>query len=228
MNNDLDALLKLIIPAIFLIVWAISQLANREEPQPKPRPLPRGGGGLPPRPLPGPRPREAGGPREQPPMRWGEPAEPLATVPQEPEPRRGPAPPDEIVILGTEIRPPRPTPHRPASRGSSRPRPAPGSRRTPQTPAPIRPEPITPPHADLSGLGSLTTPIQPFATGAQGRPLPIATPAAAPGPPTIAPMPITEQVRGALGSPERVREALVLNELLAPPLALRRRPGPRG
>jgi hypothetical protein len=120
-QNQLEILAKLIIPALFLLAWALNQVLNKEAPAPPAGPLPRRPpGGLPPAPMPGQRPA----PRE---VIWQE------TAP--PPPRREPmAGPDEIIILGSETRPARPAPVVPVRR--RRPRSAP--------PAPPKPEPPKP------------------------------------------------------------------------------------
>jgi hypothetical protein len=53
MNNNADTLFKLLVPAIFLILWALNQLFNKEG---TPAEAPRAGGGLGPRPTFPPRP----------------------------------------------------------------------------------------------------------------------------------------------------------------------------
>ena len=211
--NKFDELLKLIIPAIFLIVWALSQLFNREG-QParqRSRPMPReggGAGGLPRRPMPGDR---------DPSTRWPELEEPSLSTPVQEERRRRN---DEIVILGTETRAPRTPPHRPATRGSSRSRSA-ATRRTGRDPAPTRPEPPAGPTKNLTTLGSLTTSLQPVDLSFETRTMGILSPAAQPMIPPATTVTRTEGLRNALRTPERIREALVLNELLGPPVGLR-------
>jgi hypothetical protein len=120
-NNELEILAKLIIPALFLIAWALNQVLNKEAQQPPAGPLPRRPpGGLPPAPMPGQRPA----PRE---VIWQE------SPP--PPPRREPmAGPDEIIILGSETKPLRPSPAVPVRRRRSRSAP----------PAPPKPEPPRP------------------------------------------------------------------------------------
>lgn len=226
----MDDLLKLIIPAIFLIVWALGQLLNREKanPQPQPRPIPREGGGLPTRPELAPRPREPSR-LPEPTMRWGDLETTAEPIPERPvaKPRRTTAESEEIVILGSEIGPPRASPHRPAARGSSRPRPAPGlePRRSRRASTPVRPEPTPEPKRTLGKLGELATSVQPLAIDDASSSLGGSTSAEMSVSPDRGSAPKGEWIRAALTSPERVREALILNEVLGPPLARRPRRG---
>lgn len=201
-QNNLEFLIKAVIPALVMIVWAISQVMNREAPQPPPG---RGGpwpnrppGGLPPARMPG----EGAGPRE---VIWQE--------GPPPPPRREPAAgPDEILILGTETRPVRPAPPGPPRR-TRRPRPA-------QAGAP-RPEPARPKSSSLVGDRSAATSLK----SAPGTPEPSPATAA----PRDAVAPRAAGFREALADPARLRDALVLGEVLGTPLALRRpvrRPAP--
>jgi hypothetical protein len=223
-GRDVDELLKLVIPAVFLIVWALGQLLNREQPQPRPRPVPRGEGGLPPRPDLAPRPRERS-PVPQPTMRWGDAEEQRERSEPErpiPEPRRTPSPAEEIVILGTEVGPPRPTPIRPAARGSSRPRPDPGPRRTRRPPRPARPAPAPEPTRNIASVAGLSGAIPPLIMPDERRPLVAPTSVAEMPPPSGRPAaPTAERIQRTLSSPERIREALVLNAVLGPPVASR-------
>jgi hypothetical protein len=200
MRNDLEILIKLIIPAIVLIGWAINQVSNREAPAPPRRPFPPGpppppGGGLPPAPMPG----ERAGPRE---VIWTE-------APPPPPRRELPAGPDEILILGTEtrpVKPPPPSPGRPSVSPRSR------SPRRPRAAQPPRPE-LSRPRPGLAGdlaRGPDTLPAAPEPPAARS-PDRLTAPALDPA-----------QLRAAIASPARIREAIVLNELLQPPLSVRR------
>lgn len=183
MNNaQFEALAKLILPALFFVIaWALNQVLNREAaPGGGMRPA-RPPGGLPPAPLPGDR-----GGRD---LIWQEAAPPL--------PRREPmAGPDEIIIIGSETRPPRGGPVVPVRR-----------RRPPPTAAPARPEPPRPVAPPPS--------LAPSAATAEPLPSKVVPRSATLG-----------ALRETLMSPTRLRDALMLREILDPPVALRTtRPG---
>jgi hypothetical protein len=197
MNKDFEILIKLIVPALVLIAWAINQMTSKEAPPvPKRPPLPPGRppGGLPPAPMPG----ERLGPRE---VIWTE-------APPPPPRRELPAGPDEIIILGTETRPVRPSSGRPTTqpraRGPRRPRPAQAPRPEPPRPKPPLSSPVT-----TTGLGPTSAEAQ--------RPAPLLDR------PQSAGIDL-DVLRAALASPSRIREVMMLNEILQPPRALR----PRG
>lgn len=200
MNNNIDNLFRLLVPAIFLVLWALHQLFNKEN---APPPTNRPGGGLGPRPGGPPRPATDYG-REVP---YRDPTGPV------PGPTRAAssAPEDEIVIIRSETarpagvgggpprdarRPPRPRPSRPG-RGSREPR-----REAPEPrPGPEAPVPATPPPPTTGG------PASPILIG-------------------LAPPLSADELRRALTSPSRIREAILVNEILQPPKALRGRRGP--
>lgn len=177
MNNpQLEALAKLILPALFFVIaWALNQVLSRDAAQlPGGMRPPRPPGGLPPAPMPGDR---AG--RE---VIWQEAPPPI--------PRREPmAGPDEIIIIGTETRPARTGPVVPVRRRRSR------SNQAAARPAPVPPAP---------------------------RPEASPTPAAARVPLPVRAAPVNlARLRASLASPERLREAFMLQEILGRPVALR-------
>ena len=168
--RNMDALFKLVVPAIFLLFWALGQVLNKEV-KPPPRPIPG-----PPPPLP------PGG------------QNPVA------EPFRPPAParPPEILILETR------TGNEPTRPGRSRR----GTRARPPAPAPAAPRP---------GLVTLSAKLD--------APAPAATHEAARVAP-VPPHPSLTALREALTTPERTRQALLVAEILGPPVALRSRRRP--
>ncbi|MFO0959458.1 MAG: hypothetical protein U0800_18830 [Isosphaeraceae bacterium] len=194
---NLADLLKLIIPAIFLVIWAVNQLLGKEEVTAPPRGQPVGPrpGGLPPAPRP-PVSREV-------PQGWPSPS--AAATPPRAKPKADAfADSDDIFVIRGDgdpfVRPaPKPSIHRRAARS----RPA---------AAPKAPEPAAP-----KRLGA------PLPTGLTNTPIDVklnertstSTPAIEPL--TTPPHPLAELIR----SPGRLREALLLNEILGPPRSLR-------
>lgn len=187
---NLGDLLKLVIPALFLVIWAVNQLLGKEEVTAPPRGQPIGPrpGGLPPAPRP-PASQEV-------PQGWT--SSPTAP-PQPPTPRPKPVAfqPEDVFVIRAD--------------GDSIVRPAPG-------PA-LRPARSKPPRKRS----------EPAASRRLGEPLPTSVNAApidvnlgvsssSPTPvPTTTAHPLAELIR----SPGRLREALILNEVLGPPRALR-------
>jgi hypothetical protein len=246
-----DNLFQFIVPLTFLAIWALTSLFNREA-QPLPprtgRPLPPGGPGS----GPGSGPGGASMMNRDPTLRWGPPAD----RPTPRRPAVGGRPDEEILIIEETRRPSSTPPGstspmittttttttttiRPGAGGGSRrggrPRPAPA--------VPTRrPEPSTP--RLLSG--SLTSTPFPAAPQSTYRPLdrgplnmppsPLLTPkeprelskASSDPSRTAASRPALgpDDWRLALGTPSKLREAIIANEILQPPLALRRRPVP--
>lgn len=213
---DLDTLLKAIVPLAFLAIWALTAVFNKDgsalpaRGQAAPNPY----GPRPPVP-----PRVAGPPDRQPPLRWS----PQNVAPGPPRPGGGD---DDIVILESS----RPSRHAPARNLTPR--------RLRPKPAPVvaaKPAPIVPTKLGLGNVSQtvnqqLATPlaIEPLTAHLPGvtvRPL-ASGPAKAVdhiGDPTSRAM----SVAAALTDPRRLREAILVNELLQPPLALRRGPGRR-
>jgi hypothetical protein len=195
------------------IVWALVQILTKEAP-----PTPNRGQSLGPRPgglPPAPRP-----PVREPAPRWTPPVAQPASAGS----RLANASDDVIILSAETLRTPLPVTPRPAG-AAARARPA---RKTkPTTPAaPGRPEParkllgggVT---QSLSQTLEKPGPLLPMAIGMS--PLSIA-PETVRAPETTSPTPTsTLDVRAALMSPSRLREAFVLNELLKPPVALRSR-----
>lgn len=223
----LEDVLKAIVPVTFIVVWALSSLLNKEtKPAPMNRPGqgfgPRpggGGGGMPARP--GERLGGSGSMARDPSLRWG----PTGT---EASPSRpGTRPDDEILVI-------RPEP----SRAAGAPLPRPGSsassvaaRRAArakaiQAASPRRVEPAA--AKPLAAAPGLNMPQQ---IGRALELLPPLTSAPAQTPGVLAPpggskiavpdvAPIFD-FRRLVNAPDRMREAIVINEVLQPPLARR-------
>lgn len=203
MNNNIDNLFKLLVPAIFLILWALNQLFNKENnpqagrpggslgPRPGSRPAT-----IPPRPAPGNTRPEVADPRN--PYAASRTTPPTASE-------------DGIVILRSEtVRPPtapRTTPKEPRRNPRNRPArsgQAPGdgrSGRAAREPRRESPEPRP------AVVPNRLSPSQ-----NQGPPLLIGV---------TTPITATE-MRRALTQKERIREAVLISELLRPPVAMRR------
>ncbi len=197
MNNNVDALFKLLVPAIFLVLWALNQLFNKENQAQPGRP----GSSL------GPRPGSPNAPRPAPGS-----TRPEIADPKNPYAANRSAPPagkdDEIVILRSEtVRPPA---------GSSRRNARSRTSRTSQSPNGVR-----------SGRSSSEPRRESTGTRSQSVPIPISPSQSTPsGSPLLigvaAPLSAAD-VQGSMSDRERIREAILINELLQPPLALRRR-----
>ncbi len=208
MNNNPEALLKLVVPAIFFILWAVNQLFNKEKAAARgavspifgPRP-----GGLPPAPRPG----ERGRP-QSPPYRD-------VTYEQAPALGRRPNPgsgrqADDLLVIRDERRP---TPAQSAKPRGARPQAPPtnparsgrGSSQAGRNPAGAGKAPPAPP-AYVSVTPTALMSDLPSKISDQG------------------PMPFT-QLRDSLTNPQRVREAFLLNELIQPPVSMRRGTTPR-
>ncbi len=217
-NNAIEVLMKLIVPAIFLIAWALNQLFNKESPaspnRSGPSLGPRSGGGLPPAPRPGPRNAEEQG-RNPATLRWPKDAT------NDPMARAGgsqPAGSDEIIILGTETRPPRRS--GPPSRGRGGRRGRPGAAPEPEREESTRknvlnldlPKPISQSIDLRPVMEPLVGPIMPLDPKATDtvRPVPIGT--------ALTALDLQISVR----DPARLREAILLSELLQPPVSQRR------
>lgn len=226
----LENFLQFIVPMSILAIWALTSLFNREAqplpPRPNRPPVPPGtrptGVAVPPmrqaerRPEPAPR---------DPAQRWQLPApgdRPGA-------PRRPPVRPDEeIVILESGPRRPNPpAPQRPGQRRGARTKPAAGA------PAAKRAEPSSPRaltasmaqdaapqigrFLELNPLARLHSPLSTQESHDVAR-------AAAPDSLRTVPTTTTvlsRDVASLLNSPDKLREAIILNEILQPPLALR-------
>ncbi|HEY2157173.1 MAG TPA: hypothetical protein VGH33_16215 [Isosphaeraceae bacterium] len=201
---DLDTLLKAVVPLAFLAIWALTALFNREG-----NTLPARTVG-PPNPY-GPRPSippRVAGPADRPPaLRWG----PQAAAP----PRAGGD--DDIVII-----------EGPRLTRSVAPRPPRRIRPKPTPPVAPKPAPII---STRIGMGNVTQsvnqqlvapltiePLTSQASAVVSRAV-VATAAK--------PVDLTSSPLSALGlgrsliEPQRLREAIVISEILRPPLALR-------
>lgn len=203
-------ILKAIVPISFLAIWALTALFNRESK------------GFPARP-PGSPP---GGPRPtDPTLRWGPASGGSPQVI-----RRVPIGDDDILIIPSDpARAARPAPARPAQ--------ATGVRRTVkgrQAPAPVK---KVEPTATRPKLGGVTQSVnQSLAKPSEFTPLASATvpmtrmaPSEPPAVVTTAsidtPALTVARLRPLVKDPVRLREAFILNELLQPPVTLRRRRG---
>jgi hypothetical protein len=199
-----------IVPLTFLAIWALTSLFNREA-----KPLPNRPGSRP-VPPPGPRPGErVGGPAGRDPTT-------RRPVAQGFEPRR-PAPGRDEDVLIIQAEPIRPTPPKTGAGASAR---RVARAKLPPETAPKRIEPATS-RPLVTGLGLPPQQItKPLVVGPLAAPpssltaTPVATKAApATKPPTTPSEPLLAR---AVRSPERLREAIVLSEILQPPLVLRR------
>lgn len=221
MGNGVN-LFQFIVPLTFLAIWALTSLINREA-QPLP---PRTG-----RPPGPPRPRPGGGPPSlgRPPERRVEPFSRDASTRRPMPANQGrPAPPqpgaggdDGILIIESESRKPTLPP------GSRR-----GSRsRSASVPAPKREEKVTP-RALTASMGE-----EAAANQSRNRELTPLTkmlvPLSVPVSQEVAATPHTparsaslsaltsQEIMLLLKTPAKLREAIILNELIQPPLALR-------
>ncbi len=218
---------QFIIPLGFLAIWALTSLFNREE-QPLPPRAGRPQGGDGPRPLPNP----AGRPLErrpdpiaarEPPMRW---APQGGTATARPAPVRLD---DDIVILDSEARRP-PAASRPARPVTQK---RDGRQRGSSSQPAKKAEP-TPPRLLAAPLSTSMAPLQsrPFemaplelpkeslwtADSMKKATAPVSpTKGEATGSKTI------DELLATVKSPEKMRQSLILAELLQPPLALRGR-----
>lgn len=225
----MEQLYQFIVPLTFMAIWALTALLNREA-----QPLPPRTTGRPPGPGPGPGPRTAssgpatatapgagaGAGRTRPPVE-------VIRVPAGRSPARSP----EILILESEIR--RPSMPDPRAQG---PGPATGSRRPQRnrtapaaqgrgstasgtsaralTPAPTSTTPALAATQPLAPMSFEPMPSSQSVTPVSARP--VSTPETRVG---------LVDLQRLVESPERLRETFLMNEILAPPIALRR--GPR-
>ncbi len=226
MNNNIEGLFKLLVPAIFLILWALNQIFNKEGTPARSRP--GTGGPLGPRPgglPPAPRPLDRSIATGREPSR-----------PSTPPPGGSRARDDEIVIIQSETtRPltsPRPTNGASgARRATSRTR----SGRPPASRPPADSSPVNrskpPSSASLfevppSPATSMGITVPPSTTGRPGENTNLSTPLLIGVDPPITASSIAESLKRRA----TIREAILINELLNPPLSLRRGPmgRPRG
>jgi hypothetical protein len=219
----LNSLLQFIVPLTFLAIWALTSLFNREAQPLPPRtgrapipPGPRPGGGFSTAPQPADLRPEAAG--RDPNVRWGN-----------ANGRRTPGRLDDgIVILESETRR---TPTNPSVRSVSAP-PKRSARPKPAVVPPERPEPPT--HHILHSTTGLPHqmghPLDVHLQGSTHTPLLRASQDLARTQPPVNEVPqaltrpesISFDVRAALVSPSKLREAFILNEIIQPPIAARR------
>lgn len=218
MNNNAEALLKLLVPAIFFLIWAINQVVNRETPTPPQRngnPLGPRPGGLPP----APRPVERSRPQ---PSSYRDvtyeqaPSYPARTATSTKTDQ------DFLIIRDDG----RAVPASPAGRSSA----PPEGRRQPKTRG-NRPGGSEPgsqrarrqgngPQANRESSAVSRAPIARPAITPQDSSAPSSTEPAQP--PRSDLSPLAARLRQSLSSPDRIREAWLLNELLGPPVSQRR------
>ena len=210
---------QFIVPLTFLAIWALTSLFNREA-----QPLPPRSGRRPGEP--GPRPGNAPKPGEWRPESVGR-ASSGPTSASSARASAARANQDEIIILESETR--RPSSSSPASRAnpkrSNRGRPAQQpARRAEPTPAAKAPgmrsglTDAAPVGSRTQGLSPLSLPPSPLLQS-EGTGVEKVTSASAviPAMPLLTP----DDVRLWLQTPGRLREAMVLNELLKPPISVR-------
>jgi hypothetical protein len=230
--NKFELLAKLIVPAFFLIVWALNQIFNKETPATPARGNRPVGppGGRPPAPKPPPKRNEED--------RAFATADPKSGAWTSPSDSRASKPvvlagDDEVIILSSDTvrRPPPAKPRTQSSPPANRPR---QSRRnkggdgekTPQRlggniSQSVR-QTITQTPLDMKSI-TQTQPLNLSADlrGDQASPSMLSSTASIAG--SAGPMAEVFDLKGALGSRARLREAFLLNELIQPPLALRNR-----
>jgi hypothetical protein len=234
MNGGVNELFRLIVPLTFLAIWAVTSILNREtRPQPG-RPMqglgPRpggggggaGGGGLPT--APGMRPAERPGTAlsRDPALRWGNPPGVQSTPPSRPIGRRD----EEILVIGPEHRADRLPAPRPGASA------APPKRTARAKAAPTTAAKRAEPTATRARVGSTATSVQqqlaPLDSASlSGTPTANAASQAAtavydarPKSATTAPL---FDLRSLVGSRDELRKAIIVNEVLQPPVALRKR-----
>ncbi len=216
MNNNVELLIRLIIPALFVVAWALNQVLSKEA---RPAPPPRG-------PVPDPfrnRLPPARRPADDPFL--GK-FERLAPPPPRPSPTLNPG--QEFVIVESETRSARapstaaapPTPSRAGRRNRNPRRPA-SSASTSGSASTKGGQP------DRNRQGAIAN----LATGLTDAP--VAGVSANPlgrtdlDPRASVSIPMLDVLRDVMATPGQVRQAILLNEILQPPIALRgRRPGP--
>ena len=223
-----ENIFQFIVPLTFFAIWALTSLFNREA-QPLPprsgRPLgPNGPRPMPPAPPDAPRQVERGADRSQrdPTMRWSKPPAP------ERQPVRRQASSDDLDndVLRIPAEPARRAPSPRAGEGSA-PRRAARSRPAPLAP-PKRPEPSQASALSRSMEHDVALPVnRRLVLDSMPESLADATATdmglSAPLPARPADLPPTSGIdlRQMLTSPSNLHQAILLNELLQPPLALR-------
>jgi hypothetical protein len=242
--RGIDNIFQVIVPLTFLAIWVLTSLFNREA-QPLPprtgRPLPPGGPGTGPGAGGGLAATARGGAaKDEPAVRWAPQPAPDRMGTRRPAGRVD----DEIVIIDEMRRPgasgptfsPSSAVVRPASSGPAR---RGGRARVASSPVPKRPEvaPQRPLSAGLKAplastqpiarslvLSPLTMPASPFLAGDQRDVVRAVAEASRPSTQPV-PAPPSGDLRLQRITAAQLRESIVMNEILRPPLALRgRRP----
>lgn len=222
MNNQGEILIKLIIPAILLIFWALSNLFNREN-NANAAAQARGA-------TPGPRPSGYPGPRPGERERDRNRTVVTTSRPAPPRPRD-----DEVLIIRAETNPP---PGRANNQAPGRSSPTTAQRRNAvrgkaaQVPQPRKPDAPTVRHVDLFDAKISRNVDQAATKPMEIRPLTesvaaVVTQSSLSSVPTMAagltPPSTILDLRIGLATQGRIREAFLLNEILQPPMALRNR-----
>lgn len=205
---------KLIVPAIFLVFWVLNQLFGQEN---KAAPAPAKGQPLGPRPPgrmpPAPRPSTAPVVRD-PTLRWPSPSESGGVSVRRPTPSGA----EEILIIRPEA------PPRPGGGGTSARRPKANSSAGAKRAEPAKARPLISAVAPSTaqGLDQSSGPVSPAPTSASAAKTAAASPAA-PMVTTQGPVasPSLSGLLLAARSPSQLRDAIILSELLQPPVALR-------
>ena len=223
--NNWDALIRLIVPLSFMAIWALTSLFNREAKiRPEARPMPR--------PHPGPL---TGLRSAEPTLRWSSAPNPGSTAPGGSTPPRRPPTrvggDDGIVILSSDN-------NQPDRGGKGRPLGNPSSRRPSKGKPVVPPRPVEP-TTTRPRLAGVSQNVNQHLTHTNIEMVPLAAMPPIVGmpslglsaAPTVAPDTIGVSPRSAaalaLADPKRIREALILNEILLPPVSMRtRRIGP--
>lgn len=197
--QNADVIIKVVIPMMILIFWAISGVVNREKCQKAARER-----------------ATSYGQRLSP---YQQARPPQRPAPPPPTPRYvPPAQDDVLVIRGEPSRPPsrQPQPQKRNNRQRS------GSGRRGQEPSPSRNRDLVGGNLAADVNQSLTKPleIRPLAETMAMSPSASGTAATVVDAPTTA---VADRFRGVLTDPARIREAFILNEILQPPVSLRKR-----
>jgi hypothetical protein len=208
-----ELILVLLTFIISLVGWALRELVNKEAPPIPQRPQPPAGWPNPPRPAE----RAAQPPERDPSLLWS--GQPSAGS----RPRGSNASEDVIILSSETLRTPMATVPR-STAAPARPRPV-KRRQAPASPA-GRPEPAKPRRlGEAIGQNLAATHLQPMEVKPLLGPQAVRESATAQTATTAArTSPALENLRAALATPDQVRQAFLLAELLRPPLALRNRP----
>lgn len=195
---------RLIIPGALFLIWVVNQLLNKElKPTPNPAERPGGVG-------PGP-----GGPPPAPRTSPRDPRDPAMRFSNAPTARQGAvrsAADDEIIVIRAE---PPGFPARPPGSGAVK-RPA------RQKSAPAKP-PESPSRPLTSGVSQkLGSALDHHSLVEEPTSLLLSMPPAVSTDPGTMPSPTVVELSKILGSQQAVREAFLINELLQPPLSMRR------